>query len=137
MLFKLHVVEFWCWEFTVKAGGFFLILFLSIVYIYVYKLCLLLSDFFSCVCHLVIFAGKESFLQQCIGRMNFRLRTLKCIKDLPLYGRCEVVKIYICIYISPRHDTPPNSSAQAVTLVCINSWLVHLMYCVRIFMSLL
>ena len=31
MLLKLYVVEFWCWDFTVKAEGvFFLILFLSI-----------------------------------------------------------------------------------------------------------
>ena len=48
-----------------------------------------------------------------------------------------VVKLckYIYEYISPPHDTAPNSLAQAVTLVCIKSWLVHLMYCMRIFMT--
>jgi hypothetical protein len=41
--------------------------------------------------------------------------------------------VYVYIFLPPR-DTPPNSLARAITLVCIKSWLVRLMYCMRIFM---
>ena len=55
-------------------------------FVFVYKLCLLLSVyFFSCVCRLVICAGNEKW----IVRRNFRLHTLKCIKDMPLHKACS------------------------------------------------
>jgi len=89
-----------------------------------------LSYFLSCVCHLVICVGNESELAEWISGF-IPWNVLKICHLMAVVKLCK----YICVYIfPPPHDSPPNSLAQLVTLVCIKSWLVHLMYCMRIFM---